>query len=224
VQCLGTILRVNSAADSTMAEMRAGLHRLAQLCFRPPPPPPPPPPQDLSLRTACAPQHQQQRRVVVLRSAAPYIAGGGWLPELVRMTGSVCTFTFPGEGAMAVEWSDIAAQDPDVIIIAVEIVGLEAAALELSVLAEEAGWWSLRATRNREVYVVDAAHLLQIGPGVVHAAQTVARMCRPDLRDELGDSAAARRDGAATVLKLQMTASQRCRPSLLPSFLKPVPW
>jgi ABC-type Fe3+-citrate transport system substrate-binding protein len=60
---------------------------------------------------------------------------------------------------MEVEWSDIAAQDPDVIIIAVEIVGLEAVALELSVLAEEAGWWSLRATRHREVYAVDGTHL-----------------------------------------------------------------
>ena len=108
---------------------------------------------------------------------------------------------------------------------AVELLGVEAGALELAVLAEEPGWWNLSATRNREVYVVDSSYLLQVGPGVVKAAESMARMCRPDLRGELGCDAEPRTDkGSLRVLKLEMTAAQRCRPSLLPSFFKPVPW
>lgn len=218
VQCMGTILRATAAAEATTAHMRAGMHRLAQLCFRPSLKPAP-------SSTSCAQlqQRQQPRKVVMLRSAAPYIVAGGWLPELVRMSGATYACVFPGEGALGVEWSDIAAQEPDVIIVVVEMVGVQSAALELAVLAEEPGWWSLKATRNREVYVVDASHLLQVGPGVVNAAETVVRMCRPDLRGELGDSE-SRGDRDDRVLKLEMTAGQRCRPSLLPSFFTPVPW
>lgn len=217
VQCMGTILRATGAAEATAAHMRAGMHRLATLCFRPRPTP------DPSSTSECPQQQSQPRKVMMLRSAAPYIVAGGWLPELVRMSGAVCPCVYPGEGSLEVQWADIAAQEPDVIIVVVEIVGLESAALELAVLAEEPGWWNLHATRNREVYVVDAAHLLQVGPGVVKAAETVVRMCRPDLRGELGETLP--RGGADDkVLKLEMTAAQRCRPSLLPSFFKPVPW
>ena len=218
VQCMGTILRATAAAEVASANMRAGLHRLAQLCFRAPSSPDP-------ASTCSAQQPQRQRKVVVLRSASPYIVAGGWVPELVRMADATCSCVFPGEGALEVEWSDVTAQEPDVIIVAVELVGVEAGALELAVLAEEPGWWGVSATRNREVYVVDAAHLLQVGPGVVQAAETMARMCRPDLREELGCASDARGDrGLPRVLKLDMTDGQRCRPSLLPSFFKPVPW
>lgn len=214
LQCMGTILRAMGAAEAAAADMRAGLHRLAQICFRTTLLP------EASDTSCSQPQQQLPRRTVFLRSAAPYVVAGGWIPEMVRMCGAVHSCTFPGEGALEVEWSDIAAQDPDVIVVIVEVVDVESAALELAVLAEEPGWWSLKATKNREVYIVDAVHLLQIGPGTVEAAETVAMMCRPDLRDELVELP-PRGD---RVLKLEMTAAQRCRPSLLPSFFKPVPW
>ena len=200
VACVGGVVGAAAAADELVERLRGAMRAVSARCFAGPP----------LLRP---------RRVLVLRSVAPYIVAGGWMPELVRLAGATCAGAAPGDGSREIEWSHIVEYDADTIIVLPEVVGVEEACVEAAVLASEVGWWGLTAVRHREVFVADGTAMQGAGPGVVGAMEVMARACRPDLRDELGEG-----PGGVEVRKLEMADGQRCRPSLLPGFFKEMRW
>lgn len=199
VACVGAIVGVAAAAEALVERLRGDLRAIATRCFARPPP--------------------AARRVLVLRSVAPYIVAGGWMPELARLVGATTVGAAPGDGAREIEWKHASEFDPDTIIVLSEVVTLDEACAEAAVLASEHGWWGQRAVRQREVYVADGTAMQGPGPGVVAAMEAMARMCRPDLRAELGDG-----PGQVGVRKLEMAEGQRCRPSLLTAFFREMTW
>eukprot|EP00892_Ulva_mutabilis_P006510 jgi/Ulvmu1/4230/UM191_0003.1 len=199
ISCVGAVVGAAAAADALVERLRNALRALTARCFARPLP------------------SQQPRRVLVLRSVAPYILAGGWMPELVRLTGATCAGAAPGDGAREIEWSHIVEYDADAILILPEVVSVEEACAEAAVLAGEPGWWGLSAVRQREMFVADGAAMQSAGPGLLGAMKVIARACRPDLRAELGDG-----PGEVSVRKLDMAEGQRCRPSLLPGFFRKV--
>src|SRR5580693_5704641 len=70
----------------------------------------------------------------------PLMAGGNWMPTLVEMAGGVNLFGKAGEHSPWMKFDELAASDPDVILIAPCGFSIERAAQDLPVLTNRADW------------------------------------------------------------------------------------
>ena len=81
---------------------------------------------------------------------------------------------------------------------------------------QEPGWWTLPAVRTGDVYMIQASFLLRPGPSVVDAAQALGNLMWPS------DVPQPVTLPAGSCFKLDLEPGQRCRPTALPSFFKPL--
>jgi iron complex transport system substrate-binding protein len=98
----------------------------------------------------------------------PPYASGNWVPELVTMAGGR---TFPlaaGQLSKAVTLQEVAAFDPDLIVISWCGAGKLA---DKALLTNRPGWGELRAVRAGHVRVIDDSLLNRPGPRLVEGAQ-----------------------------------------------------
>src|SRR5262249_27302800 len=82
----------------------------------------------------------------------PIMAGGNWVPELVEMAGGIELFGKAGKHSPWLEWDDLWAADPDLIIILPCGFDIERSRAEMPALTRLPGWKSLRAIRSGRVY------------------------------------------------------------------------
>jgi iron complex transport system substrate-binding protein len=85
----------------------------------------------------------------------PLILAGHWTPELIDRAGGRDPFGTPGEAGPWVEWDELRAADPDVIVVAPCGFDIDHTRRDLAALTERPGWESLSAVRNRRVYLAD---------------------------------------------------------------------
>lgn len=96
------------------------------------------------------------------------MVSGNWVPEVVRIAGCE-PFPVPvGELSRSVTLEEVAAFDPDVIVISWCGVG---AAADPALLIEREGWSVLRAVRSGHVRVIDDSLLNCPSPRLVEGAQ-----------------------------------------------------
>jgi len=103
----------------------------------------------------------------------PLMPAGNWMPELVRMAG--------GSNLPWKTWDDLAASDPDVILVMPCGFDLERAAGEMHWLTGRPGWRVLQAVRNSRVYVADGnQYFNRPGPRLVESLEILAEVLHPD--------------------------------------------
>ncbi|HEU4632202.1 MAG TPA: ABC transporter substrate-binding protein [Gemmatimonadaceae bacterium] len=128
-----------------------------------------------TLKAARAPRP----RVAVIEWTDPPYAAGHWVPELVRRAGGVDVLATPGEHSRPRAPAEIAAADPEVLLIApcgYDVARAEAEARAL--LARDEWAWA----RGRRVWALDANALTsRPGPGVVRAVEVLAAIVAPGL-------------------------------------------
>ena len=90
-------------------------------------------------------------RVAFIEWVEPLMAGGNWMPELIDAAGGHNLFGEAGKHSDWMQWDDLAAADPDVIIVAPCGYGLERCLEELPLLEAKPGWARLQAVRNGRV-------------------------------------------------------------------------
>jgi len=163
---LGDFLRVGDATESVAAatrlveQSRERLQRIA----------------DGAKRARSKP------RVACIEWIEPLMAGGNWIPELVRMCGATYEQSQPGEHSTTITWDDLCAYAPDVVLLMPCGFDLEQTRRELPALRENARWQSLPAVRNKRVYSVDGnAYMNRPGPRLVDSAEIIAGLVQPDL-------------------------------------------
>lgn len=121
-------------------------------------------------------------RVLHLEWADPVMCGGHWVPEMVELAGGVNCFGDKEAGSFRLDWSEIVASQPEVIILMPCGFGVKRALQDLPLLAEKEGWASLPAVRNNRVYVIDAsAYTSRSGPRLVVGLEILAEMVHPEL-------------------------------------------
>ena len=109
------------------------------------------------------------------------MAGGNWIPELVEMAGGIELFGKAGEHSPWLEWDNLAAADPDVIVILPCGFGIERARQEMPALTSRPGWKSLRAVRNGQVYLTDGnQYFNRPGPRLVESLEILAEILHPE--------------------------------------------
>jgi iron complex transport system substrate-binding protein len=110
----------------------------------------------------------------------PLLAAGTWLPDLVTHAGGVPALGAAGGHAPVVALEDLAAADPDVLLLAPCGFPVSRAVAELDALPE--GWRSLRAVRDGRAFVVDGHELVnRPGPRLVDTVELLASLLHPDL-------------------------------------------
>jgi iron complex transport system substrate-binding protein len=103
------------------------------------------------------------------------MSGGHWTPGLVELAGGEPVLCNPGANSQVVSWDDIAACDPDVVIVAPCGFDLRRAREAVDEIAAVPQWQALRAVRTGRAYAVDGnAFVNRPGPRLVETAEIFA--------------------------------------------------
>lgn len=125
------------------------------------------------------PQLPQRPRVAVLEWFDPLWASGEWIAEMVEVAGGEPVLCSAKEASKRVEWKDLVAADPDVIVLAACSMNVERTQRELPALQARPEWAQLRAVKAGRVLVMDGEkHVSTPGPGVADGAELLARWLR----------------------------------------------
>ena len=115
-------------------------------------------------------------RVAALEWLDPVFVAGHWTPQLIEMAGGEDVLGFPGERSRQATWDEVAAAQPEVVI--VMPCGYDAA--RALVEAEEFGG-RLRAVGADQVIAVNAsAYFSRPGPRLVDGLELLAHILHPD--------------------------------------------
>ena len=123
-------------------------------------------------RVVAAVADAPRRCVTFLEWTEPLFCGGHWVPEMVTAAGGEDPLGQPGADSQRITWDDVAASEPEMIIVAPCGYGLKEAievARRLPRITEAA------------VYAVDAnAYFARPGPRVAEGVELLAQIFHPD--------------------------------------------
>ena len=120
-------------------------------------------------------------RVFCLEWLQPLMASGHWVPEMVELAGGVEVLGRPGQPSRCVEWVDVLAAKPEILLLMPCGFPIERTMEEMGLLTTRRGWEELPAVRQGRVYVVDGpSYFNQAGPRLVDGVELLAGLLHPD--------------------------------------------
>jgi iron complex transport system substrate-binding protein len=123
---------------------------------------------------------RRRPRVVALEWLDPPFAAGHWTPQLIEFAGGEDVLGFAGENSEQCSWEQVAAAEPDVVIVMPCGYDAEIAHREAEMHRDE-----LAATGAGEVVAVDAsAYFSRPGPRVIDGLELLAHILHPELAAE----------------------------------------
>jgi len=123
-------------------------------------------------RVVAAVADASRRCVTFLEWTEPLFCGGHWVPEMVTAAGGEDPLGQPGADSQRITWDDVAASEPEMIIVAPCGYGLKEA-IEVA--------RRLPRITDAEVYAVDAnAYFARPGPRVAEGVELLAHVFHPD--------------------------------------------
>jgi iron complex transport system substrate-binding protein len=112
----------------------------------------------------------------------PLMAAGNWVPELVTLAGGRNLFGETGVHSPWLEFSALAAADPDVIVVMPCGFDLARTRQEMAPLVTTPGWSALRAVREGRVFLTDGnQYFNRPGPRLVESLEILAQIVHPDV-------------------------------------------
>lgn len=119
-------------------------------------------------------------RVLVLEWLDPPFSCGHWSPELVQLAGGQEVLGIAGARSRTLDWSEVLAAKPEVILIACCGFSIERTMQDVPALVARPGIADLPAVRERRVYVVDgSAYFSRPGPRLVDSLEILAHAIDP---------------------------------------------
>jgi iron complex transport system substrate-binding protein len=106
----------------------------------------------------------RNKRVVVLSGVAPLEAAGLWVSDLIRLI-SATPLVPSGEPYRPLDWRELVAFRPDVIVVSPVGFTLREAMRSFPSLEQHGGWEGLPAVKRGEVFFLDGDHHLHL-PGL----------------------------------------------------------
>ena len=148
---------------------------------------------------AAVSQSGTQPSVVCVEWLDPLIVAGHWVPEMVALAGGVDGLAQPGGPSRRVEFDELAACDPDVLVLMPCGMDADRAAAEFDGLPDREGWQGLSAWKDGAVYAVDSGSLFsRSGPRLVDGVELLAAILHPSAFGGSPPDGSARRLGART--------------------------
>lgn len=110
----------------------------------------------------------------------PLMAAGNWMPELVEMAGGVNLFGAAGRHSPWMTWEELCKKDPDVILVLPCGFDIPRTRKEMPALTQRADWQSLRAARERRVFLADGnQYFNRPGPRLADSLEILAELLHP---------------------------------------------
>ena len=109
------------------------------------------------------------------------MVAGNWVPELVAIAGGENLLSQRGHHSPWLEWSDLVAADPDVLVLMPCGWSISCTRADLYWLASRPEWPALKAVREGNVFVADGQHYFnRPGPRLLDSAEILAEILHPD--------------------------------------------
>jgi iron complex transport system substrate-binding protein len=125
---------------------------------------------------------QPRPRIACLEWLNPVFNAGHWVPEMVALAGGEDVLAHAGQPSVRMEWQQVFAAQPDVILVSPCGYDLAAATKEFSHLQLPEGWNDLPAVKHGRVFVTDAnSYLSRPGPRLAEGVAILAKALHPDL-------------------------------------------
>jgi iron complex transport system substrate-binding protein len=132
-------------------------------------------------------------RVLAIEWLDPPFAPGHWVPEMIELAGGVCVAGESGAASRQAGWEELAAHDPDVLIVMPCGYGLAASVAEADRFAAQLQAVAPRAIGAGRAYVVDgSSYFNRSGPRVIGGIEILAAVLHPAVFPPPDPAAAAR--------------------------------
>jgi iron complex transport system substrate-binding protein len=120
--------------------------------------------------------------VACIEWVEPLMAAGNWMPTLVELAGGTNLFGVAGKHSPWMSFDELAARDPELIVILPCGYDLVRAAKDVPLLEKQPGWRSLRAVKSGRVFIADGnQYFNRPGPRVVESLEILAELIHPEL-------------------------------------------
>jgi iron complex transport system substrate-binding protein len=130
---------------------------------------------------------RRRPRVAALEWLDPPFAAGHWMPQLIDFAGGEDVLGFAGENSEQCSWEQVAAAEPDIVVVMPCGYDAEIAHREAEMHRDE-----LAAIGAGEVVAVDAAaYFSRPGPRIIDGLELLARILHPELVPEPASPARA---------------------------------
>jgi iron complex transport system substrate-binding protein len=124
----------------------------------------------------------RRRTVACIEWIDPLMASGNWMPELVRMAGGLNLFGEAGRHSPRLEWLEVTAADPEVILVLPCGFDIARTRQELPALTRRPGWENLRAVREGRVVLLDGnQYFNRPGPRLAESLEILAEILHPEV-------------------------------------------
>jgi iron complex transport system substrate-binding protein len=121
-------------------------------------------------------------RVFAMEWLDPPFTAGHWVPEMVGLAGGDPGLGRAGHPAAVVAWDDVAAWDPEIVVLMPCGLSLDRTLAELARVSLPPQWRRLAAVRAGQVYAVDgSAYFNRPGPRIADGLEILAEIIHPEL-------------------------------------------
>jgi iron complex transport system substrate-binding protein len=120
---------------------------------------------------------QSRPRVLCLEWLDPPFVSGHWVPEMIEIAGGVNVLGRAGVPSYEVTWQTIAESDPDIILAMPCGYYEPEIKKQLAAAKFPAGWYSMRAVREGNVFAMDASsYFSRPGPRIAEGVEVLAKL------------------------------------------------
>ena len=130
----------------------------------------------------------ERPRVLTLEWLDPVMVGGMWMPELVELAGGRPLVTSPGQHAPTLDIDELAALEPDVVLLKPCGFDLARSLEERELIDDLLTRTDWPATREGRVYLADGnAYFNRPGPRIVDSLELLAACMHPERYPDLSE-------------------------------------
>jgi iron complex transport system substrate-binding protein len=127
-------------------------------------------------------------RIACLEWLNPVFNAGHWVPEMAALAGGEDVLAHAGKPSVRLEWQEVFAAQPEVILISPCGYNLAQAMEQFSHLQLPDGWNDMPAVKSARVFVTDAnSYLSRPGPRLAEGVAILAKALHPDLDLQIPD-------------------------------------
>ena len=136
------------------------------------------------ISTSCTQLNKSDKhkpRVALIEWLDPPMSAGNWVPEMIQMAGATDALKADAGKSHWIEWADVSAADPDIVILIPCGFELERVLTEAKTPAVWPHLKDLRATCEGKLFGVDGHHLFnRPGPRLVDSLEVLAELLHPE--------------------------------------------
>lgn len=119
--------------------------------------------------------------VVGIEWMEPLMSAGNLVPDLISLARGTPVLAESGRHSPWMTWDQLAAADPDVIVVMPCGFNLDRTIQELALLTDHPAWPGLKAVRTRRVFIADGNQYFNcLGPRFVEGAEILAEILHPE--------------------------------------------